>query len=288
MDGEKATLPRVVGVVGAGTMGSGIAQVAASAGFRVLLTDKRSEALARARQTMAESLERIARKEAREKDWIGSTLQRVETVADLDALGESDVAIEAVFEDRRVKTGILRELDRVLGPDALLASNTSTIPITALAAATERPQRFAGLHFFNPVPVMPLVEIIAGLATGDGTIDRLREFAAALGKETVASRDRPGFIANRLLLPMINGAIGLLDDGTASAGDIDKTMVLGASHPMGPLALADLVGLDVILQALEAMYEELGEGRYRPASLLRRMVETGRLGRKSGRGFHDY
>lgn len=288
MNGKKESLPKLVGVVGAGTMGSGIAQVAASAGFSVLLTDKRSAVLAKARQTMAESLERIARKEVREEDWVETTLQRVETVPDSEALASADIVIEAVFEDRRIKTELLRKLDGMLGPKALLASNTSTIPITALAAATEHPQRFAGLHFFNPVPVMPLVEIIAGMATGPETIRRLREFAATLGKETVSCRDRPGFIANRLLLPMINEAIGLLDEGTASAGDIDKTMVLGASHPMGPLALADLVGLDVVLHALEAMYEELGEGRYRPASLLRRMVETGRLGRKSGRGFHDY
>lgn len=278
----------VVGVVGAGTMGSGIAQVAATAGFRVLLSDSRTEALEKARDTMLASLERIARKEGRSAGWSGTILARVTTVSALEELVGADLVIEAVFEDREVKTNLLQRLGGLLPTTTLLASNTSTIPITALATATGRPARFAGLHFFNPVPVMPLVEVIPGLATDEATVQRLEAFARRLGKETVRSKDCPGFIANRLLLAMINEAIHLLDEGTACTEDIDRTMQLGAAHPMGPLALADLIGLDVVLQALSSMHRELGGPRYRPAPLLRRMVEAGRLGRKSGRGFYGY
>lgn len=277
----------VVGVVGAGVMGSGIAQAAAAAGFRVLLTDNWQDALPAARQRIAASLERIARKEGREAAWIDTVLTRVEAVPGLEELAVCTLAVEAVIEEREVKRTVLAQLDALLSPAAILASNTSTIPITSLASATSRPERVAGLHFFNPVPVMPLVEVIPGLATAETTVAWLESFARRLGKETIRCKDRPGFIANRLLLPFLNEAIELLDEGTATREDIDRTMTLGTAHPMGPLQLADMVGLDVVLHALEAMQSELGE-HYRPAPLLRRMVEAGRLGRKRGRGFYDY
>lgn len=288
MSMKKSWSGHVVGVVGAGTMGSGIAQAAAAAGFRVLLTDRSPEALTAARRTMASSLERLTRKEGHPDGWAAAILARVEPAPSLQALAEADLAIEAVFEDREAKCAVLRELDAILPPASLLASNTSTIPITALAAATGRAPLFAGLHFFNPVPVMPLVEIIPGLATAEETVHHMEAFAGRLGKETVLCKDRPGFIANRLLLPLINEAVRLLDEGTAGAEEIDRAMTLGAAHPMGPLALADLVGLDVVLQALLSLHGELGGEHHRPPPLLRRMVEAGRLGRKSGRGFHEY
>ncbi len=277
-----------VGVVGAGTMGSGIAQVAAAAGYEVLLSDQSSQALEAALGKIRHSLERVSRKEDRPSGWIGEVLGRIRPVTDLEGLTRADLVIEAVFEDRGAKTLLLERLGGLLPAETLLASNTSTIPITALAASSGRPGRFAGLHFFNPVPVMPLVELIPGLLSEEETLDLLEEFARRLGKETVRCKDRPGFIANRLLLPLLSGAIRLLDEGTAEAEAIDRAMTLGAAHPMGPLRLADLVGLDVVLHALESMHAELGEAALKPPPLLRRLVEAGRLGCKTGMGFYAY
>ena len=277
-----------VAVVGAGTMGQGIAQVFAAAGQRVTLIDVSPEATERAVGAIGAALQRAVDKGRLTAGERTATLGRIGTASSMAAAAGASLAIEAVFENLEAKTGVFRSLDEVLEPDALLVSNTSSLSVTQLAAATSRPDRVAGLHFFNPVPVLPLVEIVRGLQTDAGTIDRLRAVVESIGKQGVVVRDSPGFVVNRILIPMINEAITCLDYGVAERDDIDTTMRLGANHPLGPLQLADLIGLDVCLDIMSTLHRELGEDRYRPSPLLRQMVAAGYLGRKTGRGFHDY
>ncbi|MFN2520720.1 MAG: 3-hydroxyacyl-CoA dehydrogenase family protein [Candidatus Limnocylindria bacterium] len=276
-----------VGVVGAGTMGAGIAQVCAAAGHEVVLVDVSPDQLKRGQSAIASSLERLEAKGRLERE-AREIARSIRASTEMGALASADVVVEAVFEDAGVKTAVFRELDRTCAPVAILASNTSSIPITQLAAATERPEQVVGMHFMNPVPLMTLVEVVRGLRTSDETIAAVRALASGLGKTAVESRDVPGFIANRVLMPMINEAVFALYEGVGSAEDIDTVMRLGMNHPMGPLALADLIGLDVCLAILELLQRDLGDDKYRPAPPLRQYVHAGWLGRKSGRGFHRY
>ena len=276
-----------VGVVGAGTMGGGIAQVCAAAGLQVVLADVALEPLQRAQARIAASLARLE-----EKGTLGRPAAeiagRIRITTDLGDLAAAGAVIEAAYEEATVKVDLFRRLDAVCAPGALLLSNTSSIPITRLAAATQRPADVAGMHFMNPVPVMTLVEVVRGLRTADATIDAVKALAAALGKTAVESKDVPGFIANRLLMPMLNEAFFALGEGIGTAADIDTVMRLGLNHPLGPLALADLIGLDVCLAILEVLQRDLGDPKYRPAPLLRQYVAAGWLGRKTGRGVHVY
>jgi len=277
-----------VGVLGAGLMGSGIAQVAAVAGYRVVVRDTRPEAFAQAEQAIARSLGKLVEKgKVADADRVAA-LGRIMFTAELGDLADCDLIIEAVTEDLALKNGLWRELDTLLPPATLFASNTSSLPIAEMAAVTSRPDRFLGLHFFSPVPMMPLVEVVRTVATSAETIAAAEAFAQSLGKETVAARDTPGFIVNLLLIPYLNDAVRALERGVASIADIDTAMRLGAGHPMGPLALLDLIGLDTGTRVAEIMYQEFRETRYSPPPLLRRMVALGWLGRKSGRGFYDY
>ena len=275
-----------VGVVGAGTMGSGIAQVCATAGLQVVVVDVGLDQLTRGQATVAESLARLEAK-GRLPRPAAEIAGRIRTSTELGDLARVGFVIEAAFEDVAVKTELFRKLDQACQDSAILASNTSSISITRLAAATKRPDRVVGMHFMNPVPVMGIVEIIRGLQTSDATIDATRSLTERLGKTAVESRDAPGFIANRVLMPMINEAIFALSEGIGTAEGID-TMMRGLNFPMGPLALADLIGLDVCLAVLEVMQRDLGDPKYRPAPLLRQYVHAGWLGRKTGRGFHRY
>ena len=278
-------IERVV-VVGAGQMGAGIAQVAATAGLRVTLVDVGEEQLARALAGIAGSLAKLASKG--QVDDPEAVLARIETATDVTAAAAAELAIEAASEDVELKLRIFRELDAALQPGAILASNTSSIPIGRLAAATSRPQRVCGMHFMNPPALMPLVELIRGLETSDETVAEVRAAAEAMGKTVAEARDVPGFLANRMLLPMLNEAVFCLDEGVGDAEAIDTVMRLGMNHPLGPLALADLIGLDTCLAILEVLHDGFGDPKFRPCPLWRRYVEAGRLGRKAGRGFHDY
>jgi 3-hydroxybutyryl-CoA dehydrogenase len=279
---------KTVGVVGAGTMGRGIARVAAEAGFQVLLVDVTQELVDRALQANDRELQRMVEKGKLSAEDRAAVMARFKGTADLTEMAACDFVIEAIFEDLAVKKDLFRRLDEICRPGVVLASNTSALSITEIAVATRRPQLVAGMHFFNPAPVMKLVEVVRGLTTGDETADLVREMAVRFGKEPVIVKESPGFVVNRILVPMMNEAIWLLQEGVASAEDIDKAMKLGANHPIGPLALADLVGLDVLLAVVETLHRELGEDKYRPAPLLRQMVRAGRLGRKSGAGFYQY
>ncbi len=272
-------------VVGAGQMGSGIAQVAAVAGYDVTLVDVEPTQLARARSGIEASLAKLVEKGKVDAGDAGAALGRIATAADP---GPADIAIEAATEDIDLKLRIFAGLDRAVGDGAVLASNTSSIPITRLAAATSRPERVVGMHFMNPVPLMPLVELIRGLETSDEAAAAVRAAAERMGKTVAESRDYPGFIANRILLPMINEAVYCLMEGVGDRESIDMVMRLGMSHPMGPLQLADLIGLDTCLAIMEVLHDGLGDSKYRPCPLLRSYVEAGRLGRKSGRGFYEY
>ena len=282
------TLFPTVAVIGAGTMGAGIAQVVATSGRSVLLIDTSREAVECGEATIRRNLDRAVERDRLTASARDETLERIAASTDLAQACRADLVIEAIYENADAKRDVFAAIAPLLGPEAIVTSNTSSISITRLAAATPVPERFAGFHFFNPVPVLPLIEIVRGLATSDQTITRLQEFATVLGKTGVVVRDSPGFVVNRLLIPMINEAVTCLQQGIAGRDDIDATMRLGAGHPMGPLQLADLIGLDVCLDIMETLHRDLGEDRYRPAPLLRQMVDAGWLGRKSGRGFHDY
>jgi 3-hydroxybutyryl-CoA dehydrogenase len=266
-------------------MGSGIAQVAAVAGFDVRLVDVAPQQLERARSGIEGSLAKLVEKGRVEAADAEAALRRIETAAEP---GPADLAIEAATEDVDLKLRIFRDLDAAAGDGAVLASNTSSIPITRLAAATSRPERVVGMHFMNPVPLMPLVELIRGLETSDEAAAAVRAAAERMGKTVAESRDYPGFIANRILLPMINEAVYCLMEGVGDRESIDTVMKLGMSHPMGPLQLADLIGLDTCLAIMEVLHDGLGDSKYRPCPLLRSYVEAGRLGRKAGRGFYEY
>ena len=275
-----------IAVVGAGTMGAGIAQVCATAGLQVLLLDVGIDQLKRGQDTIGTSLAKLEAKGALQRP-AAEISGRVRTSTDIADVSRVGFVIEAVFEDVGVKSDLFRRLDQAAGPGTILASNTSSISITRLAAATKRPDKVVGLHFMNPVPLMGIVELIRGLETSDETVAQAKALAEKVGKRTVESKDVPGFIANRVLMPMINEAAFALAEGVASAEDIDA-MMKGLNFPLGPLALADLIGLDVCLAILEVLQRDLGDPKYRPAPLLRQYVAAGRVGRKSGRGFHVY
>jgi 3-hydroxybutyryl-CoA dehydrogenase len=277
-----------VGVVGAGTMGNGIAQVFAQAGFDVVMRDVGQALIDRGMSAIRRSLAKYVEKARITSEESEAALARIQTTVDLSDMADCDLVIEAIFENFETKAAAFRELDGMLGPKAILASNTSSIDITRLAAVTGRADRFIGMHFFNPVPLMSLVEIIRGLATSDETFMIIRDLAVKLGKTPVEVRDYPGFVSNRVLMPMINEAVFVLYEGIASREDIDTVMKLGMNHPMGPLTLADFIGLDVCLDILNVLYDGYRDSKYRPCPLLVKMVQAGRLGRKSGEGFYKY
>jgi 3-hydroxybutyryl-CoA dehydrogenase len=277
-----------VGVVGAGTMGNGIAQVFAQAGFDVHVVDTDRERLERARATMAKSLDRLVRKERLSATDRDAALARVHLTLELQDLRECGLVVEAVPESLDLKTQILGELDSLCPPRTILASNTSSISITKLATTTSRPDQVIGMHFMNPVPIMKLIEVIRGMATSDETCSAIMELSEKLGKVPCEVNDYPGFVANRVLMPMINEAVFALMEGVATREAIDTVMKLGTNQPMGPLTLADFIGLDVCLHILGVMYDGFKDPKYRPCPLLVKMVDSGRLGRKTGRGFYDY
>ncbi|HLQ78793.1 MAG TPA: 3-hydroxybutyryl-CoA dehydrogenase [Terriglobia bacterium] len=276
------------GIVGAGTMGNGIAHVAARAGYSVILCDVATQALDRARATIEKNMDReIARSKLTAGDK-SSALARIVTTTDPAQLSKADFIVEAVIEDTDAKLKIFQSLDSIARPGVILASNTSSIAITKIAAATKRPGNIIGMHFMNPVPVMNLVEIVRGLSTSDETHRTTEQLTVSLGKTPVTVNDSPGFVSNRVLMPMINEAIYCVMEGVSSAESVDQVMKLGMNHPIGPLALADMIGLDVCLYTMEVLHQGFGDSKYRPCPLLRRMVDAGHVGRKSGQGFYKY
>ncbi len=277
-----------IGVIGAGTMGRGIAQVFAQSGYEVGIFDTVPAAIESARAQIDKMLDRAVEKSRMSAEDAAGAKGRIHPVRRLPELGTCSLMIEAVIEKLGAKAEVLQEAQACLADDGILASNTSSISITQLAATTAQPDRFIGMHFFNPVPLMRLVEVVRGLQTSDETVERTMAWANSVGKTPVPCNDHPGFISNRVLMPMINEAISCVQDGVADAQAIDEIMKLGMNHPMGPLALADLIGLDVCLDIMEVLHRDLGEDRYRPSPLLRKMVQAGRLGRKSKRGFYPY
>ena len=279
---------KIVGVIGAGTMGHGIAQVFAAAGFTVRLQDISDEFVQKGLGAIGKNLERMVGKGKLSAEDKVATMARLHGTTNLADFADVDVVVEAATENLPIKLKIFEDLDRLCKPEAILSSNTSSIPITKIGKATRRPDKVIGMHFMNPVPVMKLVEIIRGLLTSDEAFSVIEELSRKLGKQPVSVNDSPGFVSNRVLLPMINEAAFALYEGVATPEDIDTVMKLGMNHPMGPLALADLIGLDVCLSILEVLHEGFGDSKYRPCPLLRKMVDAGTLGQKTGKGFYNY
>ena len=279
---------RNVGVIGAGTMGNGIAQVSAVAGMNVVMVDITDTAVNRGVATITQSLDRLIKKEKLTVSEKEAVLDRIKGTTKYSDLAGCFFIVEAATENQELKLTILRQIDQIVGPDTIVATNTSSISITKLASVISNPQRFIGTHFFNPVPVMGLIELISGLETTAATFDAMAEFAKALGKTPIKAKNRPGFIVNRVLCPMINEAVFALQEGLGTPEDIDAGMMLGCNHPIGPLALADLIGLDTLLSVMDVFYKGFNDSKYRPAPLLQEMVDAGFLGRKSGRGFYHY
>lgn len=279
---------KTIGVIGAGTMGSGIAQAFSAKGFSVILQDVSNAALEKGVATISNSLDRLIKKGVATADEKIQTLKHISSTTNVADLAKVDLVIEAATENESVKIKILQGVEAVLRPETIIATNTSSLSITKLAAATKRPDKMVGMHFFNPVPMMALVEIIRGLQTSEATIDAVTELAKALGKTPIGVKNSAGFVVNRILCPMINEAIFVYSEGLASAAEIDEGMKLGCNHPIGPLALADLIGLDVLLAVMDVLYRAFEDPKYRAAPLLKEMVDAGYLGRKSGRGFYTY
>lgn len=279
---------KTIGVIGAGTMGSGIAQAFSAKGFSVILQDVSNAALEKGVATISNSLDRLIKKGVATADEKIQTLKHISSTTNVADLAKVDLVIEAATENESVKIKILQGVEAVLRPETIIATNTSSLSITKLAAATKRPDKMVGMHFFNPVPMMALVEIIRGLQTSEATVDAVTELAKAVGKTPIGVKNSAGFVVNRILCPMINEAIFVYSEGLASAAEIDEGMKLGCNHPIGPLALADLIGLDVLLAVMDVLYRAFEDPKYRAAPLLKEMVDAGYLGRKSGRGFYTY